>query len=206
MAVKYRLGLPLYTKAGQCPACSSHSDCLGDHVMCCGRKGEKIACHNPLHELLHTTAVSAALGPTKEGMFVLPGDDRRPADILIPHWTGGRDTALDVTVVNPLQVATGAGAATNPGWALTYAFDKKMRGAAEDCRKQGITFVPLAAESLGGWHKVAVQQVQKLAAALARHTGQEAEEAQRQLFQKLCVLLVKGNCALFTNRTLEDTD
>ena len=83
-------------------------------------------------------------------------------------WTGGRDTAHDVTVV--------------------------------------ITFLPLAAESLGGWHMVAVQQVENLAATLARHTGKKEEEAQRRLFQKLGVLLVKGNCALFTNRISEDSN
>ena len=28
----------------------------------------------------------------------------------------------------------------------------KMTAAAEDCQQQGIAFLPLAAESLGGWH------------------------------------------------------
>ena len=46
--------------------------------------------------------MSAGLAPTKEGRFLLPGDDRRPADVFIPYWAGGRDAALDVTVVNPL--------------------------------------------------------------------------------------------------------
>ena len=35
---------------------------------------------------------------------------------------------LDVTVVNPLQTATLARAATNPGHALNYAYDRKVRG------------------------------------------------------------------------------
>ena len=34
----------------------------------------------------------------KESRFLLPGDDRS-ADVLLPHWVGGRDAALDVTVV-----------------------------------------------------------------------------------------------------------
>ena len=97
------------------------------------------------------TAVAAGLGP-KEGRFLLPDDGRRPADVLVPNWAGGRDAALDVTVVNPFQGATIAQAATTPGYALTFAFDRKARGAAEDCRRQGIAFLPLAAESFGGWH------------------------------------------------------
>ena len=204
MSLKYRLGMALYTRAGQCPACNSHSDELGDHAMCCGSKGERIARHNNLRDLLHQTAVSAALAPTKEGRFLLPDTERRPADIFIPHWTAGRDTALDVTVVNPLQQATVSGASTTPGFALTYAYNIKMRKSDEECRKQGITFLPLAAESLGGWHEVAVEQIKKLAAALSRQTGQEEQEAKQQLFEKLSVLLMKGNCALFTNRMPED--
>ena len=51
-------------------------------------------------------ASSAVLNPVKEGRFLLPGNDRRPADVLLPNWAAGRDAALDVTVVNPLQQAT----------------------------------------------------------------------------------------------------
>ena len=54
---------------------------------------------------------------------------------------------MDITVVNPLQGATIAQATTTPG------FDRKVLGAADDCRWQGIAFLPLAAESFGGWHR-----------------------------------------------------
>ena len=65
---------------------------------------------------------------TKEGHALIPGTERRPADILIPGWCGGRNAALDVTVIHPLQdgrVRTGA--ATTPGFALTYAYNRKVR-------------------------------------------------------------------------------
>ncbi len=144
--------------------------------------------------------MAAGLGPVKEGRFLLPGDDRRPADVLIPHWAGGRDAAMDVTVVNPLQVATVAGAATTPGHALTFAYDRKVRGAEEDCRRQGIAFLPMAAESLGGWHSVAEREVRKLGVALARHTGQEEGEAVGHLWGRLGILLQRGNAAILGNR------
>ena len=88
---------------------------------------------------------------------------------------------MDMTVVNPLQAATVARAATTPGYALTFAADRKVRGAEEECRRQGIAFLPLAAESFGGWHSAAEREVRKLAGALSRHTGQEEEEAARRL-------------------------
>ena len=46
-------------------------------------------------------------------------------------------------------------------------------GAEEECRRQGIAFLPLIAETFGGWHAGAEREVKKLGAALARHTGQE---------------------------------
>ncbi len=63
-------------------------------------------------------ASSAVLNPVKEGRFLLPGNDRRPADVLLPNWAAGRDAALDVTVVNPLQQATVHEAAVTPGHSL----------------------------------------------------------------------------------------
>ena len=57
-----------------------------------------------------------------------------------------------VTVAMPLQQATLAGAATTPGFALDYTFANKVRGSEEECRAQGIAFLPIVAESLGGWH------------------------------------------------------
>ena len=37
------------------------------------------------------------------------------ADILLPIWSGGKDTAMDITVVNPLQAPLVIGAAATPG-------------------------------------------------------------------------------------------
>ena len=39
---------------------------------------------------------------------------------------------------------------------------------------------------------------------MARQTGQEEKEAPYHLFQCLSILLVRGNCALFMNRILEN--
>ena len=69
----------------------------GDHALCCGNEGERIARHNALRDALHSTAVAASLGTSKEVRFLLPGSDRRPADVFLHYWSGGRDTVWDVT-------------------------------------------------------------------------------------------------------------
>ena len=144
--------------------------------------------------------MSAALAPSREDRALLPGTDARPADVMIPHWTGGRDTALDVTVINPLQSSLVAQAATTPGHALTVAYNRKMTDTGAACQREGITFIPLPVETLGGWHEAATLQVTKLGTALARQTGLEESVEVSRLFQRLSLLLVKGNSALFLTR------
>ena len=115
-----------------------------------------------LRDALNSTAAAASLGPAKEVRFLLPGSDRRPANVFLPYWSGGRDTAWDVTVTHPLQAATVARSATLPGHAAKEAHSRKMREAGELCRRQGIVFIPLALETFGGWHKAAEQELRKL--------------------------------------------
>ena len=137
--------------------------------------------------------MAAGLGPVREVRFLVPGEDSRPADVLLPHWIAGQDAAMDVTVVNPCQ------AATTGGHALQHAYTRKMRGAADACQQQGVAFLPMVVESFGGWHEASVREVERLGAALARQTGQEEEEAVRHLWGKLGMLLQRGNAAILAN-------
>ena len=88
--------------------------------------------------------------------------DRRPADVLLHNWAQGRDAALDVTVVPPMRQDLVEAAATNPGHALSVKYDEKLNGAEELCRRQGMAFFPLAAETFGWWHRVGEREVKKL--------------------------------------------
>ena len=203
-ALRYRIGHPMFRADGPCPACNQPSDRLGDHAMNCAWQGERIARHNSLRDTLYNTAVSAALGPTREGQFLLPGEGGKPADVFIPHHTGGKDAALDVTVVNPLQASLVARAATEPGHALNVAHKRKIDKSWQPCHDQGIVFLPLAVESLGAWHKSAIAEVKKLGSSLARHTGEEESVTINHLFQRLSIDLMRGNAALFNNRNPGD--
>ena len=203
-ALRYRLGHPIFGSEGPCPSCGQHSDRMGDHALNCAWQGERIARHNSLRDVFHSTAVKAALGPTKEGQYLLPGEGGKPADIFIPRHAGGKDAALDVTVVNPLQAALVSQAADTPGHALKVAHKRKLDKSWQACNQQGIVFLPLAVESLGAWHKSAILEIKKLGTALARHTGEEEITTTRHLFQQLSIALVKGNAALMNNRNPSD--
>ena len=143
---------------------------------------------------------AAALAPLREVRDLLPGNKRRPADVFLCNWAGGLDAALDVTVTHPLQDAYRAGAAATPGHALTQMYNNKCRVTEDLCREQGIAFIPIVSESLGGWHKVALEQFRKLGSALARHTGQDEGEKTGHLVKRASILLQKGLTAMVLNR------
>ena len=63
-----------------------------------------------------------------------------------------------------------------------------------------IRLLPIALETLGRSHKVAVEQVKRIGAAVARHQGSDERVATRQLFQRLSLTLMRGNAALILGR------
>ena len=155
LVVKYCLGLPVFDQCGPCPACLQESDVLGDQALCCGSGGERISRHNSLRDAIFETAVAAGLRPVKEGRFLLPGNNRRPADVLVRKWTGGKDSAMDVKVTTPIKVTTIPGAANTAGFTLDHAHNGKLDGDEEACRRQGLAFLPLVAKTFEGWHPCA---------------------------------------------------
>ena len=91
-------------------------------------------------------------------------------------------------------------AAAESGAALEKAFKRKVQGAARACQDQGIAFLPIAIETLGGFHKVAIEQVKRIGVAVARHQGVLETFAVKQLFQRLSLTLMRGNASLVMTR------
>ena len=113
---------------------------------------------------------------------------------------GGLHAALDVSVINSLQAQTVDRAATEPGYALALRHRQKWAKYGEACLAEGIRFVPVIVESLGGWHEEAVRILKKLGLALARATGGDETEVIRHMFSRLSVLLQKDNATLMLHR------
>ena len=153
-----------------------------------------------IRDCLFTTCAQACLGPTKEDRALIPGTDARPADIFLPGWSAGKDTALDVTVVNPLQQQYLHQSAVTPGHALVKAHDRKMATHWENCRAAGIVFQPLPLDTFGAWGESTIKEVKKIGSALARQTGGEEGEVMRHLVQRLSIILMRINANLMLNR------
>ena len=110
-----------------------------------------------------------------------------------------------VTVTGPLSLTNVSGAAAKAGDALEKAVNRKLRDTAEDCRREGLVFLPFAVETLGGLHKGAVTQVKLLASALARCKGLEEGEVTGQLFGRLSLTLMRANALMLSSRC-QDAD
>ena len=150
-----------------------------------GWGGERISRHNLLRDVVYNTCSSAALGPTREDRALLPGTEEKPADILLPGWSGGKD----ITVVNPLQTAYINQSAAVPGHALRKAYEKKMAKYGDSCKEAGMVFRPLPMDTLGGWSNTMVAEVKRMGSSLARQTAGEESEVIRHLIQRVAVVL-----------------
>ena len=203
-SVKYRLGLPVFIVEGPCTACGRPSDRYGDHALGCAQQGERLSRHNTLRDAIYQAAQQAVLSPTREERYLLSQQGReleRPGDVLIPNWTSGMDTALDITVISPLQASEVKKATEESGSALEHRFRAKMSKYFDACKDQGIHFLPLPVETLGAWHPRAISALTRLGQQLARQTGRMEEETVRHLFQRLSILLMKSILILILSRT-----
>ena len=61
-------------------------------------------------------------------------------------------------------------------------------------------FIPLPFETYGGLHEKSISTISKISRALSSHSGKPPSEVTSHLFQRLGVLLAKGNSALILSR------
>ena len=168
--LRYWLGVPLHSTSYSCPECRSTADAYGDHQVCCGGNGDRIARHNAIRDVLFSAARSVALAPTREAPSLVPDSHSRPADILLPTWSRGCPASLDVHVISPLQQLTLHGAASTPGHALQVGIRRKLTQHLSACRSAGVDFIPVVAETLGGLAEDTIFIIRFLGEAIAQRS------------------------------------
>ena len=201
-SLRYWLGVvPLYGKAYQCPECSLNADIMGDHQVGCGGNGDRISRHNNIRDVLFNAAQTAALGPRKEVLGVVPNSNARPADILLPNWCRGRQAALDVAVISPLQQLTVAEAAVTPGHALEVGVRRKISANLPSCRAAGIECVPLVVEALDGWVPGSISTIKRIGDFIRQRVNpSDPSHSTKHLFGRLAITLWRGNATLWLRR------
>ena len=197
VCAQFRLGMPIYAAAKTCSMCmTKERDVFGDHSIGCNSGPERIGRHDRLRDAIYSAAQTAALAPQKEVPSLVPGSQSRPADVFLPLWTRGRPAAVDVTVVSPLQSALVQECARTRGHALTIAEERKRRVHHAACQQIGIDFIPAAVDVFGSWSEISVDLLGRIGAFQQRRGVGSAH----QLFQRLSVVLQRGNASLLLRR------
>ena len=111
----------------------------------------------------------------------------------VPTWTHGQPAAFDLAITSPQRQETLGQASLRVGHAASQYEDHKRAhlGTEEDCRRQGILFVPLVAECSGGWGKSAIDTFTKWAKRATRRGVQPASPKAilPQYLETLCVAI-----------------
>ena len=200
-----RLGVPVCSAGGPCPACAAPGGRVGDRSLGCGTAGDGMARRSMLGDVLFGAAAGADLGPAGEGGHLLPGTSARPGDVAVRRWMGGGDGAVDVAVAGPLCPSSVDGAAAQAGTALERACGRGAREGAEACRREGVAFLPFALEALGGLHRGAVVRVGLMGTALAGCKGVDQGGATGRLFGRLSLILMRAGSLMLSTRC-QDAD
>ena len=173
---------------------------MGDHFVTCRGNGDLIHRHDSVRDVLFSVAQSAALAPRKEVPSLLPDSSSRPADLYLPRWKCGLPTACDLTVISPVQNLTLNRAAEIQVYAITVAEEHKLRAHWSHCHQSGISFIPLAVESFGGWSSGTKATIREFGKLQALRCNLPPAHSISHLYQRLSITLWRGNANSWASR------
>ena len=78
--------------------------------------------------------------------------------------------------------------------------EREMVAHNAECRGAGVSFVPLAVESLGGWSHDAALQISRIGRLVGQRLGTSPAEAVSHLFQRLSTCLWRENATMWAHR------
>ena len=145
-------GWPLQAGFGDAPVCPKCHTVVfgpvGDHLVSC-RQNNFTAGHGALQDAL-LLVLGLAKQPAEREQALSTNSSRvirqqlRPADILLRNWAGGRDVAVDLTIVHPLQVGETPWSADRVKSLLRRKETAKSLKYEDACRQEGWGFLPVA--------------------------------------------------------------
>eukprot|EP00661_Eupelagonemidae_sp_cell13_P012830 gene12830-biopygen19983 len=176
--------------------CNAPMDRKALHALRCPCGGDRTRWHNTLRNHFAHLCESAGLHAEVDAPHLLLPDidhpaqeQRRPADVFLPVWDRRCPAAFDFAITSPHRIDVIQHAARQGGYAAAdyEGFKRTFHDTAEQCEREGITFLPMVFEPSGACGPTAREVFRRL----LRHGSPPADEqpsafAQR-LRQKWCV-------------------
>ena len=129
--------------------------------------------------------------------------NRRPADVYVPNWFLGGSAALDFAVTNGLRNNT-LRTSVEDGDAVSRAYENHKRSflnTAEQCRQEGIEFIPMVMEgSSGSWGAAARKVWSHIAKLVASTTGEDPCKVSERQQQALSIIVHRENARAIARR------
>ena len=99
---------------------------------------------------------------------------------------------------NALQAAMVAGCAEDGAHAVQVAVDRKLRFYAARCEAEGLAYMPVAIDTFGGWHSLALETITRV---LQNFPKLESDQKNKKfiihmIFKVTRVFLKSQNCIL----------
>ena len=174
--------------------CSGAADEFGDHYVSCSHSNQRIGKHNAL-----TNCVAEKLRSAKVSLAMeLSVDKDRMGDLVLRHWSNGRDLYLDFSVVSSLCGSYRSQAAKSPGGATSARVSEKMTKYSKQAQK--VWFQPFVVETLGGWDVSAISLLKQFAARMAEHQFIDAKTSLQRLMTSLSICLQRYNGDMLATR------
>ena len=201
--LKWWLGLPLTPEGTPCPLCHHNMDAWGHHMLTCCSGGDVITRHNQLRDCIADFCHKACLSPQIEkGSGILPKDQSRPADILVPNWSLSRPAAFDIKVINPLNLQFIQEAAQTCGHAAEMGEEAKHSRNDEACALRGWSCISLVVEVFGGWGNEAINVLLTISKKVATHLCRPLNEVISNIYSRLSLTLMRQNARAILARCI----
>ena len=201
LGLQWWLGMPIMstdsTESLQCPGCGKSVDPFGDHLLRCIRLNFSRR-HNALQDCLAVLLQEAGQGVAREVPLPdCPEGDLRPADLLLRHWTQGKDTAVDVTISHAwtAQEESSNLPPTRERWRHFLVRKENLKKARyqEPCQAAGWGFQPAAFGTWGGTGPDAARLLHRITKRVAGWLeGDLRASRQEEARQLVGLTLMKG--------------
>jgi hypothetical protein len=207
--MRWHLGLPISPEEDtfQCSGCQRQVDALGDHLVSCPRNNFWRR-HNAVQETLLSLASQAGVPHVREAPLERSKrrgrlqTHMRPADVLLRHWAGGHDTAVDCTVSHPVQAAEHPLSGEKAKSFLRRLEQDKVRKYETLCDEEGWDFVPFGMNTWGGIGPHGTSLLHRLLRkATAAGNEEDRRGADEQLRQNLSLAVMREVWRLLQRRT-----